>query len=447
MRLRNFSAVVAGLILFSMACVLPPVAAADEHAGVAHYRIEGAIHGGTLEIVRALLEESGGRQAVLIELDTPGGLLSETEEIVKAILNAKVPVIVYVSPQGARAGSAGTFITLSAHIAAMAPGTYIGAAHPVVLFGEKKDAERKTPLEKKILSASASFIEAIAKERGRNVEWARQAVLESASITADQAIQKNVVDLIAPSREDLLRANDGREVRIDGKPRLLSTQGAVLTAFKPPLSLRLIDKLASPSVIYLLLIATVLGIYLEAAQPGASVFGITAGICFILFLFASRVLPPSALGVLLILAALGLLIAELFTPTFGVLTFLGVVCFFLGSWFLFDPQKIEVRIPLPLIVSTSAAFLAISLCVSFLILRSHRRPQTAGQEGLIGSRGEVVDRIIRGEMGRVFVSGEYWNARSDQSLEPGSRVVVRQVDDLTLEVEKDESKQESNAEL
>lgn len=406
------------------------------------YELEDTIHGGTVEILKTIFEKAQAEnfQAVLIELDTPGGLFDATEDIVKLFLNTDIPVIVYVAPSGAKAGSAGTFITMAAHVAAMAPGTYIGAAHPVALFGGgKEENEQSKIMRKKIESAATSFIETIALERKRNEEWAKKAVLESETLTQDKALLHHVIDFVATTRAELLQKIDGREIKLLTQKKVLHTQGSDVVIYRPELKHRFLSAIASPTVMYLLLLGIMAGIYLEISHPGALIPGIGAAVCLVLFLFASQVLPIESFGILLVVMAMGLLIAEIFVTSYGLLTIAGIGCFVAGSLFLFDAQKTDVFVPISYIFWASLALLGIAVTIAFVLLRTFRHPQRAGQESLVGQQGVVVDAITPQKPGRVFVVGEYWNAAAGEEIPAGSHVEVVATKGLLAEVKKKEN--------
>lgn len=400
------------------------------------YHLKDTVHGGTVEIINHVFAraEAENCSAILIELDTPGGLLDSTEEIVKKFLNSEIPVIVYVAPRGARAGSAGTFITLSAHVAAMAPGTYIGAAHPVMIFGGEGDGENQKLMKKKIESAAMSFIEAIAGERGRNIEWAKKAVIESESLTADRALEKRVVDLVSPDRKTLLDEIDGRTVKVAGEQKILRTKNAVVVPFQPGFKLLFLNIIASPTIIYILILATIAGAYLEVSHPGTIFPGTVAGVCLVLLLIATRTLPVNALGVFLVLASLALMVAEIYVTSYGLLTVAAMISFFAGSFLLFDPLKTDIRIPLSHILGATAAIGTIAVLISYVVLRGIGRPVTTGRENLLKMAGIVEEAIFPGKAGKIFLNGEYWNASSDEAIQKGEAVVVVKTAGLNLTV-------------
>lgn len=393
---------------------------------IIYYNLHDTIHGGTVEILTKIFDKARkeNSEAILIQLDTPGGLLNATEDIVKMFLNSTVPVIVYVAPSGAKAGSAGTFITMAAHVAAMAPGTYIGAAHPVSMFGGDKEGEQQKIMKKKIESATSSFIEAIADQRGRNKEWAKKAVLESDSITQNKALKKNVIDLVATNKKELLKKINGRKIKLLESEKVLNTAGAILVPYEPGFKLRFLNAVASPTIMYLLILGIIAGIYLEISHPGSIIPGVAAGVCFILVLFATRTLPINAFGILLILIALALLVTEIYVTSYGLLTVAAIACFFFGSLFLFDPKETDVRVPMGYIIGSSAALAAIAIFIGYNVARTYKTKMSAGQESLAGIVGTVEEAISPDSPGKIFVHSEYWTATANEKIEKGEKVEI-----------------------
>jgi membrane-bound serine protease (ClpP class) len=399
--------------------------------------VDGAINPAVADFVHEAIARARDEEAaaLVIQLDTPGGLLPSTRAIVKDVLSAPLPVIVYVAPSGAGAGSAGMFITLAGHVAAMAPGTNIGAAHPVGGQGQ----EIEGPLGEKIESFTTSFSEAIARQRGRNVEWAARAVRESVSIAADEAARLKVVDFVAKDLDDVVRLAEGRTVEVAGERRKLRL-GAVrapdgslrVRDHEMRIAQRILDVLADPNIAYLLMMAGVLGLYLEFTNPGLMFPGIAGAISLVLGLTALHVLPVNTSGLALLGLGVVLLIAEAFVPTFGLLGIGGVVAFLLGSLFLFDTAETGVAVSRGLVFGVGGVLAATILAVGALVVRAHRRRAALGVEGMIGQTGVVRQRIA--PQGGVLVRGEYWTAESDEVIEPGERVEVTAVDGLRLRV-------------
>ena len=395
--------------------------------------IEGAINPAVADFIHDAIVEAEAEQApaLVIQLDTPGGLLPSMRAIVKDILGARVPVIVYVAPSGAGAGSAGVFITMAAHVAAMAPSTNIGAAHPVGGSGE----DIKGTLGKKIENDIASFSQSIAQRRGRNIEWAVKAVRESVSITSDEAAKTHVVDFVARDLADLVKQADGREVDVAGTKRKLAlaatigSDGAVrVRTSEMRLAQRVLNALADPNVAYLLMMAGLLGLYVEFTHPGLSFPGIAGAICLMLAMAALHVLPVNTIGLGLLLLGAALLVAEAFLPTFGLAGVGGVVAFLLGSLFLFDTAGTGVAVARGLVFGVGGSLAAVILVVGALVVRTRRSQPRTGGEGMVGEIG-----VLR-ERGLVAVHGEYWKAESDEPVDVGERVEVTAVHGLTLTV-------------
>lgn len=399
---------------------------------VAVLKVDGSINpavAGFIEdgIGQARLEHAA---ALVIELDTPGGLLNSAERIVKDLLNAPLPTIVYVSPSGASAASAGTFITEAAAVAAMAPGTTIGAAHPVSEGG----TEIKGVMGKKIENFTASFAGSIARERGRNELWMEQAVRQSSAISEDEALKRHVIDIVAPNLRNLLVQASGREVKVGGRTVKLALAGATIRRLRMTLGQGLLNVLADPNVVYLLMLAGIVGIYFEFGHPGFYLPGVVGAICLLLALGSFEVLPINLTGFLLLLLGIGQLISEVFVTSYGVLGIGGVVAFVIGSLFLIDSAQTNLEVNRGMIAGAAIAMSAIILGLGWIVLRERRRPSTTGREGLIGEVGEVREPIAAGVAGRVFVHGEHWRAVSNETLGVGARARVIAVHGLELEV-------------
>jgi membrane-bound serine protease (ClpP class) len=418
---------------------LAPARAGDAAAEttLARIVIDGSINPAVAEFVHESIGRAHERAApaLVVQLDTPGGLLPSMKVIVKDILSAPLPVIVYVAPSGAGAGSAGVFITLAAHVAAMAPGTNIGAAHPVGGSGE----DIKGVLGEKIESFTASFSEAIARQRGRNVEWAVKAVRESVSIAAEEAARIKVVDFVAADLDDLVRRAEGREVDVAGAKRRLALaaarapDGSVrVETYAMRLSQRVLDVIADPNIAYLLMMAGILGLYIEFTNPGVAFPGVAGAICLVLALTALHVLPVNVSGLALLLLGVALLIAEAFLPTAGVVGAGGLVAFVLGSLFLYDTAETGVAVSRSLVFGVAAGLVGIMLVVGALVLRAQRAPAALGIEGMVGAVGVARGRLA--PAGPVLVHGEYWTAESDEVVDAGEPVEVTGVDGLRLRV-------------
>ncbi len=411
--------------------------AESQQAHVNRLIIDASINPAVGDFIRENIKFSSdeGALALIIQLDTPGGLLSSTKSIVKDILGAPLPVILYVSPSGAGAGSAGVFITLAGHIAAMAPGTTIGAAHPVASGGQNIEGD----MREKIENYTVSFMESIAQRRGRNVEWAEQAVRESVSITDIEALEKKVVDLVAVDVHDLLTQATGRKVDVgnesvtlDFTPAQLSAGRFNIVTIEMRLKHKVLDILSDPNIAYLLMMAGMLGLYLEFSNPGLLFPGLAGGICLILALTAFQVLPINYTGLILIGLGIALLIAELFIPSFGILGVSGIAAFVLGSLFLFDTPDSEIAVDRGIIFAASLAVGTFMFVAGSLAVHAWRRPVVLGLEGLQGEIGEVRTRLA--PHGKVWIHGEYWTAASDEDIEVGQKVQIVEVDHMILRV-------------
>jgi membrane-bound serine protease (ClpP class) len=370
-----------------------------------------------------------GAALLVLELDTPGGLDASMRVITGALLNATFPNVVHVAPSGARAASAGTFITLAADIAAMASGTTLGAAHPVSLVGGM-DATLAT----KAVNDAAAYARSLAERRGRNGEWAEKAVRESASLTETQALKEKVIDLIAPDLEGLLAALEGRELRRPEGAVVLHTRGRPIERLPMDWRRRLLDRLADPNVAYLLLMLGMLGIFFELAHPGVIFPGVVGGISLILAFYALQTLPVNAAGLLLILLAMILFFAEIKIVSYGILGVGGVIALTLGSVMLIRSPaswlRVSLSVVLPMVAVTAFSFLV----VLRLVFKARRRPPATGREGMVGSVGEALGDLS--PAGNVFVHGEIWSAESPDIIRKGERVQVVAVRGLTLVVRK-----------
>jgi membrane-bound serine protease (ClpP class) len=369
-----------------------------------------------------------GARALIIQLDTPGGLLNSTRTIVKEMLGAQVPVFVYVGPAGAGAGSAGVFITMAAHIAAMAPGTNIGAAHPVAGGGQ----EVKGVMGEKIENFTASFSESIAQKRGRNTEWAIQAVRKSVAITETEALRKNVIDIIAKDIDDLLKQADGRSVDLDGHKHTLALKGAAVVRYEMSLKQKVLNTIGDPNIAYLLMMAGILGLYMEFAHPGVIFPGVAGAICLLLAFASLQLLSINYTGLALIFLGVALLVGEAFVPSFGVLSIGGIIALALGSLLLFDTPNSDFAVDRSIIFTAVATLGSFVLAVSYLVFRSHFAKPTLGLQGLVGELGEVRGKL--GPTGRIFVHGETWSAQADHEIDVGEKVRVVGFDGMCLKV-------------
>jgi membrane-bound serine protease (ClpP class) len=421
---------VPALVLW-LACATTPATFAAEKVSLIN--IDGAIGPATATYIARSIEEARTQnaQCLIIQLNTPGGLLDSTQKIVQSFLGSSVPVVVYVAPTGATATSAGCFITVAASIAAMAPATTIGAAHPVSIGGFPSGGEEKPDetMKQKLENFSVSYIETIAGKRQRNVEWAKSAVKESASITAEKALQLKVIDLIASDMPDLLQKLNGRVV--DGKT--LKTAGADVSEIKMSPSEHVFQKLWRPEVMFILMLIAIYGIIGELTTPGAILPGVVGAIALILALYLAAILPVNVTGLVLIALALMLFIFDVYAPTHGVLTVGGVIAFLIGSLMLFNRADPLFRLSLNYIIPATLITAAFFVFVIGKGLRAQLLPVKVGKETLIGKTVTALTPIDS-RSGRIFVEGEYWNAVSDMPVEKDRPVEIAGVQGLTLKV-------------
>jgi membrane-bound serine protease (ClpP class) len=390
-----------------------------------------AIGAGTSDFLVGAIEEAEQRRAdcLVVELDTPGGLDTAMRDIVKRILSADVPVVVYVAPSGARAASAGLWILLAGHVAAMAPGTTTGAAHPVSVGGS---GEMDSTMAVKVENDAASYIRSVAQKRGRNAEWAELAVRESASVSSNEALELGVIDLVEPSLQALLVSIDGTKVEVLSGRRTLRTKNARLEKIEMSWRDRVLSTIANPNVAYLLLMLGSMGLMMELWNPGAIFPGVVGAISMLLAFFALQVLPVNSVGLLLLALGVVLLILEIKVTSYGLLTIGGVGCLTLGSLLLFEHRDSFYRVSWSVLIPTVAiATLFFLFVVGKGLLAQKRRPVT-GQRGMIGLVGMADSRIDPD--GRVFVHGEYWNARTESPIESGVRIEVIGVEGQQLVV-------------
>jgi membrane-bound serine protease (ClpP class) len=397
---------------------------------VVRLRLEDAIGPASRAVVERAVSAAEKRdaQALVIELDTPGGLDDSMRDICKRILSADVPVIVYVAPSGSRAASAGFFILMSAHVAAMAPGTSTGAAHPVQMGGGHPDST----LAGKIENDAAAFVRSLAQKRDRNVEVAESAVLESKSFSALEAMQKGLIDIVAPSFDALLSEVDSTRVEVLSGPRIMRTRAARIETLTPGWRDRVLSTIANPNVAYLLLMLGTMGLAMELWNPGAIFPGVIGAISLLLAFFALQVLPVSQAGLLLLLVGVILLLLEIKVTSYGALAIGGIASLTLGSILLFDSPRALFRVSWSVIVPAVLGMTAFVLFVVGKGVRAQHRPPATGPEAMVGLRGRTTSPLA--PEGRVFVHGELWNARAATPIEAGADVVIEAVDGRLLHV-------------
>lgn len=412
--------------------------------------IDGAIGPGTSDyVVRGLAAAADDEVAlVVLELDTPGGLDTSMREIVRAILASPVPVVGYVTPRGARAASAGTYILYATHVAAMAPATNLGAATPIAIGGAPArdpaaDDGEATPADEDALPADAAarkavndavaYIRGLAEERGRNADWAERAVRRGESASAEAALDLGVIEIIAANHRELLEQIDGRTIVVDDVERTLETAGLELDRRDPDWRTRFLTVVGNPTVAYLLMLIGIYGLALEGYSPGALVPGTVGAISLLLALFAFQILPVNYAGLALVFLGVALMASELFVPSFGVLGIGGLVAFAFGSIILIDSDMPGFEVSRPLIGAVSVAAGAGLLGILFLVARSRRAPVVSGVEQMVGSPAVAIDAFER--EGLVLFAGEYWNARSPTPVRSGEELVVTGVRGLVLDVQ------------
>lgn len=403
----------------------------------------------------AKAHEQGATIAIL-RIDTPGGLDVSMREIIQDILAAPLPVVGYVAPSGARAASAGTYILYATHVAAMAPGTTVGAATPVQIgvplsplpsedkgepeagngeeVDQRPEATKEHPtMADKAVSDAVAYIRSLAQMRGRNAEWAEKAVREAASLSSEEALQQGVIDVLADGLTDLLTKVDGRSVSVLGETRSLETTGLVVRAIEPDWRTELLAIITNPNVAYILMLIGIYGLILEFYNPGVIVPGVTGAISLLLALYAFHVLPINFAGLALLLLGLALMVGEAFAPSFGALGIGGTAAFVIGSVMLLETDVPGYGISWMLIGSIALVSAGLFLLVMILLVRARRRGVVTGPEEMVGSKGQVIE--WDGHSGRVRVHGEVWRARAARTLHPGRRIRVADIDGLTLVVE------------
>ncbi|MCE5335265.1 MAG: nodulation protein NfeD [Desulfobacteraceae bacterium] len=427
---RNLFIVLLAFLL-SVLAVSPGICAAEgTHINV--IQVQDSINPGVEEFVRFAIDKSVEEKAecLIILLDTPGGLMTSMRGIAQAILNSEVPIVVYVSPSGAQAASAGVFITAAADIAAMAPGTNIGAAHPVTGSG----GDIPSTMSEKVLNDMLAFARSVAAQRGRNSEWLEESINKSSSVTAEEAFRLNVIDLVADDLPSLVKKLDGWHLQRKGATVVLHTEGVEQRSIDAGWQHNILRIISNPNLAYILLMIGLAGLYFELSSPGAVLPGVIGGISLILALYALQTLPVNYAGFLIILLAVVFFILEIKIASHGMLSVAGALCLVLGSLMLFrtpeSPMRVAYSVLLPTVGTVSIFFGA----VATLAFRAQRsRPQT-GSEGMVGLVGEV-HRDIDPE-GKVFVNGEMWNATAEQKIDKGEKVEVLEVHNLKLKVKK-----------
>ncbi|NOZ25729.1 MAG: nodulation protein NfeD [Nitrospirae bacterium] len=420
------------LLLLFFSCPVLLLSGEKTSGQVMVVTVQGVINPVTAEFIGKSIDEANesGMEALVIELDTPGGLDTSMRSIVKAINLSEVPVVVYVAPSGARAASAGVFITMAAHVAAMAPGTNIGAAHPVGVGGKMDET-----MAEKATNDAVAYLKSIAERRGRNAAWAEDAVRKSVSVTAGKALELGVIDMVSKDLEDLLEGLDGMKVSTRRGEVELHTREAVVTRKPMGLRLRILATITNPNVAYILMLLGFYGLFFEFTNPGSIFPGVVGGICLILAFYAFQTLPVNYAGLLLIILAVILFVLEVKIASGGVLTIGGIIAMIIGSIMLFESPGPFIKLSIYLIVPAvlvTALFFSVTLG---LAVKAWRRKPVTGVEGLVGLEGVAHTDIH--EDGMVLVNGEYWRAYSDEPVGKGEKVVVESVSGLRIKVKRE----------
>jgi membrane-bound serine protease (ClpP class) len=410
-------------------------------APVAVVPVEGAIGPATADFVRRSIEAAAkdGTQLVVLRIDTPGGLDTSMREVIKAILASPVPVASFVAPSGARAASAGTFILYASHIAAMAPGTNLGAASPVALMGGATDKEGKKTedtMTKKVTNDAVAYIRGFAQMRGRNADWAEQAVREGVSLPAEEALKKTVIDVMAADVPSLLNRLEGKTIEAGGAKRTLHVGGAVAQEVQPDWRTKFLAVITNPSVAYLLILLGVYGLLFEFMNPGLVMPGVVGVIALLIAAYALHLLPINYAGLALIFIGIGFMVAEAFLPAYGSLGIGGLIAFVLGSIMLIEDTELPgFEIPIALIAGVAAASAGFLIFVVGMLVKSRRRAVVSGREQMIGARGEALDDFEREGWARV--QGEQWKVRAGGAVRRGEKLRVTGMSGLVLDVEKE----------
>ncbi|MDX1809690.1 MAG: nodulation protein NfeD [Sulfurospirillaceae bacterium] len=371
-------------------------------------------------------------QIVLVKLDTPGGLSSSMREMIQEITNTKIPVVMYVYPEGARAASAGTYLMYASNVAAMAQGTNIGAATPINLLPTRSTANKPSTHEAKAINDAAAYIQSLAELRDRNASWAIDAVRNAKSISAKKALRLGVIDLIANNTQELLQKLDGRIVQVSDKNIVLNTKNALIISYQVDWKTKLLYIITNPNIIYILLLIALYGIFFELMNPGGVLPGVIGAICGIIVLYSLNLLPFNYAGLLLIMLGVGFMIAEIFVSGFGVLGIGGVVAFIFGSVLLFDANTLGNSISIPLIIAFALVSISFFIIIARMFIRSRSAKVVSGVEDLIGSIGQVID--VHETNYRVMCQGEIWNAISQEKLTVGESIKVVGLNGLTLDI-------------
>jgi len=438
-------------VLFAAFILAISTVAARADTNVVVLNIKGAIGVATADYVLSGIEyaETSNADLIIIEMDTPGGLMAPMRDIVQAILGCSVPVATYVTPAGARADSAGTYILLASHIAAMTPTTHLGAATPVALGGgdaipedsnngESDDDAQEAPpsgpaMERKVLNDAIAYIRSLAERFGRNADWAEKAVREAATLTAREALEQNVVDFVAEDRTELLGMLDGVEVKVNSDVVTLVTSNIVVEEYEPNWRIKILSVIANPETVLLLGVIGLYGLMYEGWNPGAIVPGVVGVICLLLAAYALQVLPVNYAGLALIIVGLALMTAEAFAPSFGALGLGGIAAFVFGAIMMFDSGIPGFGISITFVVAIAATFALLLIWLISYLLKLRKRGAVSGKDSIIGGIGTAMQSFSG--TGKVWLEGEAWAAESNVAIEKNQQVIVRALDGLNLKVE------------
>jgi len=425
LKMKNIRFLILAFLLFLFCVYENGLAAVNE---VYIIKVSGSINPAVADFIEKGIEKASaeGVSCIIIEIDTPGGLAESMRKIVMAIFASKVPVVSYVAPSGARAASAGVMITIAADVAAMAPGTNIGAAHPVGAGG--KDISGK--MSEKVINDMVAQVKSIAQKRGKNAEWAEKAVRKSVSVTETEALKENVIDIVAKDLDDLIRQINGRKIENKG---VLKLDNPKKTLLEEGLRTKILKTISDPNIAYILMMIGLAGLYFELSHPGAILPGAVGGISIILAFFAFQTIPVNYAGFLLIILALVFFIMEMKITSYGLLSVAGIASLLLGSLMLFETNGSDMGLSWKVLVPTLIAISGFFVVISGLVFRSHLSKPRTGVSGLVGEIGVVKEPIV--PEGKVFVHGELWKAISKDPIETGTKVRVVNVINLVLEVE------------
>jgi membrane-bound serine protease (ClpP class) len=407
---------------------------------VVELEIDGAIGVATADYLSSGIEhaEDIGAELIVITMDTPGGLMKPMREIVQGILASTVPVAAYVTPAGARADSAGTYILLACHIAAMTPTTHLGAATPVPLINsapedDNDDEKTGSATDRKVMNDAVSYIRSLADRYGRNADWAETAVTKAATLTAAEALEQNVIDFVAADRDELLTLVNGHEIEVAGESRTLSTSDTEIDVFQPNWRIRLLAVISNPEIVLLLGLIGLYGLMYEGWNPGAIVPGVVGAICLLLAAYALQVLPVNYAGLALIIVGVALMVAEAYAPSFGALGMGGIAAFVFGAIIMFDSGIPGFGISYAFVVGLGLVFAVLLIWLLGFLLKLHRRGAVTGMESIVGGTATAMEDFA--DAGNVWLEGEAWHARSRAPVNKDEQLIVTRLDGLTLEVE------------